>query len=149
MEKLHTLLLHHNLSISIVESCTGGMLGSYLSNIPGSSKYFMGGIIAYNAIVKNRILNIPSHIEYVSEKCVVSMNKGLKKLIKSDIQVSVSGYLGPKASNPELLGIVFYSISFLENDHVFKLKIGNMERPTSKEFIVSNILYNLYEIINI
>ena len=147
MENLHDLMINKKLTISTVESCTGGLLGSYLTNIPNSSKYYRGGIIAYNSSVKSQLLNIPEDMEFVSEKCVVLMNIGLKKLIKSDIHVSISGYLGPNVYKSSLQGLVFYSISYLDIDHIVNLKIGNIDRILSKEFIVSNIINKLCEII--
>jgi len=148
MEKLHKLLINKSLTISTAESCTGGLLGHYFTNIPNSSQYYMGGIIAYNKGVKQNILQVPNNIELVSESCVLYMNEGLKNIISSDIHISVTGYLGPDASRPELSGIVFYSILLLEIDHTFKLKIGDVDRQIAKEFIISNILNNLYKIIH-
>ena len=97
MEKLAKVLKEKKLTISVAESCTGGLLACRLTDIPGSSSYFMGGIIAYNKNVKMILLDIPENIEVVTSECAMLMNQGLKKNFETDIYVSVTGYIGPVA----------------------------------------------------
>ena len=80
MNQLASVLKNNNITISVAESCTGGLLASYLTDISGSSEYFIGGIVAYNRFVKTKLLNVPVNIEVVSPQTVVAMNAGLKNL---------------------------------------------------------------------
>jgi len=58
LNELGTLLIRHNATIAVAESCTGGLLGNWLTNISGSSKYFMGGIISYSNESKQNVLGV-------------------------------------------------------------------------------------------
>ena len=147
MEKLDILLKEKKLTISVVESCTSGLLASYLTSIPGSSAYFIGGIVAYSRNVKRLLLDVPEHIEVVSDKCVVAMNQGLKKMMTSDIYVSVTGYIGPTADDPELLGTIYFSIMYNNIDHIFKIKLEICNRSEAKKKIVLKIIDAIYKII--
>ena len=149
MDCLATVLKKNNLTISVAESCTGGLLASHLTDIIGSGQYFMGGVIAYNRIVKTELLNVPENIEVVSPKTVVAMNAGLKDLITSDIQVSVTGYIGTNYDKPELSNTVYYGIFYNYIDTIFKITLPENcpTRLDAKLTIVSNIINNIYRII--
>tara|TARA_B110000211_G_scaffold220526_1_gene267230 strand:- start:6711 stop:7163 length:453 start_codon:yes stop_codon:yes gene_type:complete len=143
------VLKKKNLTISVAESCTSGLLASHLTDIIGSGQYFMGGVIAYNRIVKTELLNVPENIEVVSPKTVVAMNAGLKNLITSDIQVSVTGYIGTNYYKPELSNTVYYGIFYNYIDTIFKITLPENypARLGAKLAIVSNIINNIYRII--
>ena len=93
------------LTIGTAESCTGGLLGALLTEIPGSSKYVRGGIIAYANDVKTQELGVaPSTIEQhgaVSEACVREMAEGARDRLKVDLAVAISGVAGPDGGTPE------------------------------------------------
>jgi nicotinamide-nucleotide amidase len=93
------------LTIGTAESCTGGLLGALLTEVPGSSKYVRGGIIAYANDVKIAQLGVqPSTIEQhgaVSEACVREMAEGVRDRLKVDLAVSISGVAGPDGGSPE------------------------------------------------
>jgi len=87
------------LTLSTAESCTGGLVSGVLTEIPGASQWFMGGVTAYSNRVKEAILAVPEEILLeqgaVSEAAVASMAKGASKLLGSDIALAVSGVAGP------------------------------------------------------
>ena len=149
MDCLATVLKKNNLTISVAESCTGGLLASHLTDIIGSGQYFMGGVIAYNRIVKTELLNVPENIEVVSPKTVVAMNAGLKDLITSDIQVSVTGYIGTNYDKPDLSNTIYYGIFYNYIDTIFTINLPENcpTRLDAKLTIVSNIINNIYRII--
>jgi len=86
-------------TLSSAESCTGGLLGMLLTSIPGSSKWYKGGVIAYSNIVKTDLLNVsPSLIKKngaVSSETARAMAVGVRKLTGTDMSISVTGIAGP------------------------------------------------------
>ena len=102
-------------TISVAESCTGGMLSSYLTSIPGSSTYFTAGIVSYSNEAKVKLLSVSleSLIQYgaVSELAAKEMALGCKKITNSDIAVSITGVAGPDGGTlSKPVGMVCFSI---------------------------------------
>lgn len=102
----------NHLTLSTAESCTGGMIGHFLTNEPGSSEWYKGGIVAYSNTLKRDILNVEESVfvSYgaVSSQCVQSMAMGVAALTKSDISAAVSGIAGPGGGTDEKpVGTVF------------------------------------------
>ncbi len=93
------------LTISVAESCTGGLIGNLLTNTPGSSNYFMGGLLVYSNQSKIDLLNISQEaIEKkgaVSDKTVREMTEGVKKRVGTDIGLAVTGIAGPEGGSRE------------------------------------------------
>jgi len=93
------LLQERRLKLGLAESCTGGLLGHRITNVPGSSEYFMGGVISYAYDAKVSILGVSwetlKTFGAVSRETVLEMARGAKKLFNVDIAVSVSGIAGP------------------------------------------------------
>jgi len=149
MNQLSAALKSQGLTISVAESCTGGLLASHLTDIQGSSKYFMGGLVVYNHASKTTLLGVPENIELVSVKAAIAMNEGLQKLIKSDIQVSVTGYIDCNICNPELSNTIYYAIFYNCIDTVFKINLLEHydKRIDAKLNIVSTIIDNIYKIV--
>ena len=148
MDKLSDILKSNGLTISVAESCTAGLLASQLTDIPGSSKYFIAGIVAYSRDIKTSLLNVPEYIEVVSDKCAIAMNQGLTKLVKSDIHVSVTGNIGEN-DNPKLSNVVYFSILYNCIDYAFKIDLEKSfnKRVEAKQFIVSIIIDKLSKVI--
>jgi PncC family amidohydrolase len=98
------LLRHAGLKLAVAESCTGGLLGSRLTNVSGSSDYFLGGVIAYDDDIKRELLGVPAEViqEHgaVSAECALAMARGVRSLTKADIGVSVTGIAGPSGGTP-------------------------------------------------
>lgn len=105
--------------ISTAESCTGGLVSSYLTSIPGSSKYFTSGIISYSNYAKIKLLNVNSKtldkFGAVSEEVAKEMAIGSMKIANSDIAVSVTGIAGPGGgAKNKPVGIVCFGIATKE-----------------------------------
>jgi len=98
-EVVGRLLLEKNLSISVAESCTGGLIGHRLTSVPGSSSYFHGGVVVYSNQSKVDLLRVdPRTLEThgaVSERTVEEMARGVKDRIKTDLGLAVTGIAGP------------------------------------------------------
>jgi PncC family amidohydrolase len=114
-KKLGALLAHTAKTLSVAESCTGGLLGGAITAVAGSSAYFKGGVISYSNEVKRRALGVPGKIldkkGAVSAEAVETMAMGVKKLCSSDCAIAISGIacpVGGTAQKP--VGLVFVGI---------------------------------------
>ena len=111
--RLGELLTAKAWTISCAESCTGGLLQKMLTDVPGSSSYFTGGIVSYSNQIKTDILGLsPDSLgQYgaVSENTAQKMVSGLIKLFKTDVAVSVTGIAGPDGGSQEKpVGSVYF-----------------------------------------
>jgi nicotinamide-nucleotide amidase len=104
-EELGEKLRDRKLTIAVAESCTGGLLGSKITDVPGSSEYFLGGVIAYQNEVKESLLHVPQDViashGAVSAQTVEAMASGCRELFKCDIAVSITGIAGPGGGSAE------------------------------------------------
>ena len=103
-------------TIATAESCTAGMIGARIGDIPGASDVFLGGVISYANEVKEDVLGVSSEtlrsVGAVSEECAAQMAEGARKRIGSDIAVSVTGIAGPGGGTPEKpVGTVCFGVS--------------------------------------
>ena len=103
--QVHDLLLRAGLRLATAESCTGGLVGHRITNIPGSSDYFQGGIISYSNDAKMRLLGVSRETlerhGAVSRETVLEMARGVQAALGSDIGLSISGIAGPGGGSPE------------------------------------------------
>ena len=99
------LLRAHGLRLAVAESCTGGLIGHLITNVPGSSTYYMGSITAYAYEAKVRLLGVSwgtlEKYGAVSKETVMEMARGVRRALAADIGVSVSGIAGPGGGTPE------------------------------------------------
>ena len=114
-QKIVKLLKRKRLKLSVVESCTGGMLSSALTSVSGSSKIFTLGLVTYSNQSKNHVLKVPKQIirkhGAVSVQCCLSMLNNLSKISKSNIAVSITGIAGPSGgSKQKPVGLVYVGI---------------------------------------
>lgn len=137
-EKIAKLLIKSKTTLSIAESCSGGLLSNRLTNIPGSSKFFTLGIIAYSNQAKIKLLKIPSKIlkNYgaVSAECARLMAVNIKKIASSDIGLSITGIAGPSGgSKRKPIGLVFIALSFNKKTICEKFKFKGSRLQIKKQ----------------
>ncbi len=99
------MLREKNLRLSVAESCTGGLIGNLLTNVPGSSSYFRGGVLVYSNQSKIDLLDVPSKtietLGAVSDQTARKMARGVKKKMNTDLGLAVTGIAGPDGGSPE------------------------------------------------
>lgn len=110
------LLLQRGLWLAVAESCTGGLIGHLLTNVPGSSAYYMGSVTAYANEAKARLLGVSwdalEKYGAVNAETVVEMARGIRLALTSDIGISVSGIAGPTGGTPDKpVGTVWIGLS--------------------------------------
>ena len=114
-QKIVELVKRKRLKLSVVESCTGGMLSGAITSVSGSSKVFTLGLTTYSNQSKNHILKVPNQIikkhGAVSIQCCFSMVNNLNKISKSNIAVSITGIAGPSGGTKQKpVGLVYVGI---------------------------------------
>ncbi len=117
------LLAECGKTIALAESCTGGLVAQKITDVPGSSSYFLGGVVAYANSAKVRLIGVPESLlaEHgaVSEPVVRAMAEGVRERFRADLGLSVSGISGPDGGTPEKpLGLVFLALARGEATHV-------------------------------
>lgn len=106
----------HKFTFALAESCTGGMIATRITSIPGASAMFNGGVVCYANAVKHDVLGVSQEIletdGAVSAACAKAMAEGARKVLKATIAVSITGIAGPKGGTPEKpVGLVFIGIA--------------------------------------
>ena len=130
-EKIGVLLREKGMKLTLAESCTGGLIGHRVTNIPGSSEYYLGSLTAYAYEVKESLLGVKHETlaKYgaVSRQTVVEMASGVRKSlsggfpIEKVIGVSVSGIAGPGGGLPDKpVGTVWIGLSAHEGNFAWK-----------------------------
>ena len=131
IKQIINLLIYKKKTLSIVESCTGGMLAQTITEINGASKIFKFGLITYSNQSKIKYLNVPLEIikKYgaVSKQCCFSMVNNLSKISKAKLYVAITGVAGPTGgSKLKPVGLVYIGIKkgnkIIVNKYLFKNK---------------------------
>ncbi len=115
-EVVGRLLTERSLTLSVAESCTGGLISHRITNVSGSSAYFMGGTVVYSNEAKVRILGVKEEtlksFGAVSAETAKEMAEGVRRCIPSDIGIAVTGIAGPTGGTKEKpVGTVFIGLS--------------------------------------
>ena len=145
IESQVTKILRNNYkSISIAESCTGGLISSRITSIPGVSEFYKGGVVAYSNEIKSSVLNIPYELietnGVVSSKIAELMALNIKKIYKTDYSVATTGNAGPTTGDLiSKVGDVYIAIATPEGIFVKFFKMGNhreriIKKTTNKVF---------------
>jgi nicotinamide-nucleotide amidase len=109
-------LTENRATIAVAESCTGGLLAERLTNIPGSSSYFLGGVVCYSNELKSALVNVPAELieskGAVSPEVALALAEGIRKTTGATIGVGVTGIAGPGGGTPEKpVGLVHIGIA--------------------------------------
>lgn len=148
-------MIDEKLTLSTAESCTGGLISSAVTSVPGASKVFGCGIVSYSEAVKSSLLGVPMKV--ISEEGVVSaktaelMAEGVKRLSGSDAAIAVTGLAGPKSEEDVLpVGTVYLCVIFRDRKSVENLRLyelGGFDRSENRLLTVYFALRRAYELI--
>ena len=146
--KIWKKLIKKRLTISVAESCTGGLLAHNLTKLSNSSKYFKMGLITYSNQAKIKILKINKNIirkfGAVSNECCKAMVQNLSKISKSKINVSITGIAGPGGGSKEKpVGLVYIGVkkgaTLLVKENKFKKKNRNSVQKSTVNTVIKII----------
>ena len=118
------------LTLGTAESCTGGLMAKRLTDIPGASQVFKGGIVSYTNEIKANVLGVPQHLldqfGAVSPEVALAMAQGARKVLGCDVALSSTGVAGPDKDDwDNEVGTMFVAIATPEGCHVRSLRLGN------------------------
>ena len=122
VEKIAEILMQREKTVSVAEADTAGLIGYMLGSIPGSSRYFPGGVIAYTGGLKEKILGVPDDVAptygTVSSEMAIGMARGVRLLTGTDYAVSTTGVTGPSAGRSGLpVGTFWVGLSVKDGEH--------------------------------
>ncbi|MBE6233840.1 MAG: CinA family nicotinamide mononucleotide deamidase-related protein [Bacteroidales bacterium] len=138
-------------TLSVAESCTGGLISSLFTAIPGASEYYLGSVTSYANSVKTGVLGVPLNIiekhGAVSSECVAAMAEGVRRLTGSDYSVATSGIAGPSGGTPEKpVGLVWIGVSSSKGTETFSM-IFKGDRKRNIDRFAANALDKLRKLI--
>ncbi len=114
IQKIHSFFREKSLTLSVAESCTGGLISHYITSLPGASAFFEAGVVSYSAAVKEKMLGVSSEtiVQYgvVSEQVVREMAKNIRTLSNTEFSLSTSGNLGPDVLEGKEKGLVYIAV---------------------------------------
>ena len=115
-QEIGELLRSLHLTVATAESATGGRVADQLTNVSGSSDYFIGAVVAYDNDIKRRLLAVPQETlertGAVSEETAIAMAQGVRKLLGVDVGVSTTGIAGPTGARPNKpVGLVYVAVA--------------------------------------
>ncbi len=136
------MLMESGKTLSAAESCTGGLISSLITSVPGSSAYYLGSVTSYANSVKNGVLGVPMEIiekhGAVSGECVAAMAEGVRKLTGSDYAVATSGIAGPGGgSEAKPVGLVWIGVSSEHGTETFRMNFKNDRKRNIERFASS------------
>jgi nicotinamide-nucleotide amidase len=135
------------LTIATAESCTGGAVAAALARIPGASDYLRGGIVAYHAEVKQRLLGVPAALiardGVVSAACALAMARGARDACGADIGVATTGIAGPGGAEPgKPVGLVHLAIAWPDGEHA-----RHTVYPGDRAAVISAAVFDALELV--
>lgn len=149
---LAEMLTERNMTISTAESCTGGELAKMITSVSGSSKYFLGGVVAYATEKKIKILNVSKdtveQFTVVSEQVAQEMAKGCQELFETHISLSTTGVAGPgKGEDGKDVGTVYYTIRINDQEVTSKLYMPHLERVDFMNFVSQKVIQDVVSLL--
>jgi len=142
--RLAGLLSSRRLSLAVAESCTGGLISGAITDRPGSSEYFLGGVVAYSNKIKHSMLGVPEILleKYgaVSRQVACAMAEGARSRFNADFAVSATGIAGPSGGTPEKpVGLVYIGIAvpgnIISREFLFKGERKEIRENACREAI--------------
>ncbi len=152
LKDIKILAKKKNLILSTAESCTGGLIAKYLTDLPGSSEFFDSSIITYSNISKTLLLDVKHEsiqtYGAVSKEVVIEMSSGLLSKNTANLGIAVSGIMGPESDDTlKKVGSVWSCYKYKEHIKTANFKVAG-SRSKNREETAKTVIINLYDFIN-
>ncbi|MCD5383991.1 nicotinamide-nucleotide amidohydrolase family protein [candidate division WOR-3 bacterium] len=149
---MEDILKEKGLTIGIAESLTGGGVMNRITDLPGSSSYFLGGVVAYSDELKKRILGVTEEslkrYGAVSRECAEEMADGVRRLTSADIGAATTGIAGPTGGTEEKpIGLVYTAVSY-NKETICEKSLFKGDRLTIKKAAVEKLLDMVFKMSN-
>ncbi len=136
-KKIGKILQERSLTLGLAESCTGGLVASRITDVPGSSAYFTAGLVTYSNKAKTKFLSVPDEViarhGAVSNIVAERMAKGVRAAAGVDVGLSITGIAGPAGGSPEKpVGTVFMALATRKEVFVRKFLFSGNRREVRK-----------------
>ena len=136
-QTLGTAFRRRRLTLGIAESATGGLIGHVLTEVPGSSDYFVGDVIAYSNAIKTDLLHVPKTVlerhGAVSGEAAAAMAQGIRELLGTDVGLASTGIAGPTGATPSKpVGLVYVAVELAASNPVVRHYEFNGSRSSLK-----------------
>lgn len=136
IKRVHEIFKKMGLTLSVAESCTGGLISHYITALPGASNFFEAGVVTYSAATKREILGISaSTIEnygVISESTAKEMAEKVRSLTGTDYSLSTTGNLGPEVLEGKEKGLIYIAVSRTGRTILKELRLTG-DREENKE----------------
>ena len=150
IKKVHKIFKKKGLTLSVAESCTGGLISHYITTLSGASAFFVAGIVSYSGDAKKTLLSVSSktiqHYGVVSEETAREMAEKVRLLTKTDYSISTTGNLGPDVLEGKKQGLVYIAASKEGKSISKKLQLKG-DREANKEEASLSALRFLVELV--
>jgi PncC family amidohydrolase len=150
IKKVHEIFRKGRWTLSVAESCTGGLISHYITAFPGASNFFEAGVVTYSTAAKKKILGISaSTIESsgaVSESTAREMAEKVRSLTRTDYSLSTTGNLGPEVLEGKEKGLIYIAVSRTGRTILKELRLTG-SREENKEAASLSALKLLLEVL--
>ncbi len=141
ISKIHALFKARRLSLSVAESCTGGLISHYITSLSGASTFFTAGVVSYSENAKENILKVPGHILHtygmVSEETAKKMSEQMRIITGSDYSVAATGNLGPDGLEGKDIGLIYIAVSKKGDTITTQLNLKGSREENKQEAALS------------
>jgi len=143
-ERLQGVCLGRGITVALAESCTGGLVAATITEIPGSSGYFLGGIVSYSNPAKEALLDVPAHVleahGAVSAQVAMAMATGARARFAANLAASVTGIAGPDGgSEAKPVGLTYVGVADRAGTDVRRLTFSG-DRAANREAAAEAVL---------
>jgi len=150
IKRVHEIFRKGGLTLSVAESCTGGLISHYITALPGASNFFEAGVVTYSTAAKKKILGISAFtIESsgaVSESAAREMAEKVRSLTGTDYSLSTTGNLGPEVLEGKEKGLIYIAVSKTGRTILKELRLTG-SREENKEAASLSALNFLIEVL--
>jgi nicotinamide-nucleotide amidase len=139
------LLRQRRWRLAVAESCTAGGLGALVTEVAGSSDWFIGGVVSYDNAVKRQLLQVPAVIleqhGAVSEPCAQAMAEGVRRLLGAEVGLGITGIAGPAGGTPDKpVGTVWFGLATPDETRTRHVNFGDRDREVVRTAAAASAL---------